>query len=298
MSGKFFRKFDGGFMLKETHTSEPFKVFDEINTPDIHVYNNVSLPHNKKQTIRCSDPVFITHLIPQYIHFLVDSIGAYLYIKQFVPKLELKIFLRNSGGLTDAQREVLNIISAKNNVQIINEKDNTYIYDQVYDFPQESQYRKYPTCNSTNKLFPPVRDKFLSYAKGDETYEKIFISRAETAKSDRSIENEGDLDLFFKSIGYKVLYLERLTFSEQINYFVNAKYVAGIIGTGLTNTIFCNPGTKVISINTDCTYSWNGWARIADQFSLDYTELSFNYCTPTSAETLISRLKKLSESIF
>lgn len=285
-------------MLYENYTSEPFKTFDDPDTPDIHVYSNVSIPHNVKQNLRYSDPVFIMNLTNQYIHFLVDNIGSYLYIKQFVPKLELKIFVKNAAGLTTAMREVVNLISNKNNVQIIDVKNNVYIYDQLYDFSDGSNFRRDPPSNATNKLFLPVRENFLQYAKGTESYEKIFISRAETPKTGRSIENEGDLDEFFKGMGYKVLYLERLSFLEQMHYFINAKYVAGIMGTGLTNTIFCKPGTKIISINTDCEYFWTGWSRIADEFDLSYMELSFNHCTPTSAQKLITRLEEFNGSIF
>jgi hypothetical protein len=298
MNTKFFQKSDGGFMLNEVHTSEPFKVFDDPKVPDIHVFKNVSIPHDKKQMLRCSDPVFIMNLTSQYIHFLVDAIGAYLYIKQFVDKLELKVFVKTVGGMTTAMKEVLDLISKKNNVQIINIKDNAYIYDQVYDFANGSIFRKEPPSNSTNELFPPVRENFLKYANGKTTYEKIFISRAETPRTGRTIENEGHLDDFFKEMGYKVLYLETLSFLDQMYYFANARYVAGIMGTGLTNTIFCKPGTRVISINTDCEYFWSGWSRISDEFGLYYTELSFNNCIPTSAERLINRLKELNGSIF
>lgn len=298
MNTKFFQKSDGGFMLNEIHTSQPFKIFDDPSTPDIHVYENVSIPHDKKNILRYSDPVFIMNLTSQYIHFLVDSIGAYLYIKQFVDKLELKIFFKNSSNMTEPMREILDLISKKSNVQLIDIKENVYVYDQVYDFANGSVFRKDPASNSTNKLFPPVRENFLKYANGKTTYEKIFISRAEAPKTGRSIDNEGHLDDFFKEMGYKVLYAERLSFLEQMYYFANAKYVVSIMGTGLTNTIFCKPGTRIVSINTDCEYFWTGWSRIADEFSLYYTELSFNNCIPTSAERLINRLKEFNGSIF
>ena len=38
--------------------------------------------------------------------------------------------------------------------------------------------------------------------------------------------------------------------SEKIGLFKSAKYVAGAIGGGLANVLFCKPGTKVLSINS------------------------------------------------
>lgn len=49
-------------------------------------------------------------------------------------------------------------------------------------------------------------------------------------------------------LGYKPVYLEDLSFAEQISLFNNARYVIGLHGAGMTNIIWCESGSRVLEI--------------------------------------------------
>ncbi|WP_375293375.1 DUF563 domain-containing protein [Siccirubricoccus sp. G192] len=74
------------------------------------------------------------------------------------------------------------------------------------------------------------------------------MSRADAPT--RQIVNEAVLLEAFADLG-----LERVAFSElplrrQMEVMAEARFVIGAHGAGLTNTIFCRPGTAVVEINT------------------------------------------------
>ena len=75
-----------------------------------------------------------------------------------------------------------------------------------------------------------VYDKIVDYEKGDL--------------------NEDEVVELFKKYGYKEVFCETLSMKEKIGLFRYAKYVAGCIGGGMSNVLFCKPDTKVISINS------------------------------------------------
>ena len=114
----------------------------------------------------------------------------------------------------------------------------------------------------------------------------------------RSIKNVQIFESYFKDKGYEVVFLEDLSFEEQANIFYNAEEIVSVIGTGLTNTIFCDPGTKILAINTSPDkYFWSGWCRISKEMQLNYTDISLVSET-NEAEDLINKLKSINDYNF
>jgi len=99
-------------------------------------------------------------------------------------------------------------------------------------------------------LLPLVRKGFLHAAEKvkftKQMPERIYISR-DKAKY-RKIANEDELNNFLEHEGFTRVFLEELSFIEQLTLFKNAKIVIGPHGAGFTNIIFSNPGLKVIEI--------------------------------------------------
>lgn len=76
--------------------------------------------------------------------------------------------------------------------------------------------------------------------------ERIFITRQEAAY--RHILNEEELITCLKRFDIHPVRLETLSVLEQAALFSQAKVVVAPHGAGLTNLVFCQPGTKVIEI--------------------------------------------------
>lgn len=83
-------------------------------------------------------------------------------------------------------------------------------------------------------------------------YSKIFVSRKTfTSKGGyRGLINEDELIAGLTTLGFKVVEPELLKFEDQIRVFASADIVVGLAGAGMFNTIFCKPGTRVISIES------------------------------------------------
>lgn len=79
---------------------------------------------------------------------------------------------------------------------------------------------------------------------------KIFISRMDNYNA-RKIINEDEVFLLFEKKGFKRYILSNLTLTEQILLFNNADIVVGEHGAGLSNILFCKPGTQVIELFHD-----------------------------------------------
>jgi len=98
--------------------------------------------------------------------------------------------------------------------------------------------------------------------KGSEiSEEKVYISRRTWTQphnpnigtdytQKRKCVNEDEVVDIFNKYGFKEIFCENLTMKEKVGLFRNAKVVAGASGGGMSNVLFCENDTKVISINS------------------------------------------------
>lgn len=105
-----------------------------------------------------------------------------------------------------------------------------------------------------------VRNKFLSLPELEavdysKLSKKVFISRKDT--SIRQMINEDEVFEHLKAYGFTRYTLSEMSFLQQVALFSNADTIIGAHGSGLTNILFCRPGTKIIEIfqtRGDCTF--------------------------------------------
>jgi len=96
---------------------------------------------------------------------------------------------------------------------------------------------------------------------------RIFIARA--GRRARGIVNEKDLLRSLEPLGFERIRLEALPLLEQVSLFQQAECVVGPHGAGLTNLMFCRPGTQVIEIGTPYR-PWSCFYEIAHHSGLAY----------------------------
>ena len=97
--------------------------------------------------------------------------------------------------------------------------------------------------------------------------EKIFITRSKV--SGRYIINEAEVFAELEPAGFKLIKLEELTWSEQINLFHNAKQIISPHGAGLANLVFCAQSPRVIEIFHSKYVHWCFW-KLAKLIGADY----------------------------
>ncbi len=82
---------------------------------------------------------------------------------------------------------------------------------------------------------------------------RIFISRIRRSRepdAPRGLINEAALAAALGELGFVTLEPETLPAIGQIQLFAQAEMIVGLSGAGMFNTVFCKPGTRVVSIES------------------------------------------------
>ncbi len=100
------------------------------------------------------------------------------------------------------------------------------------------------------KLFITRRDvnKRLEELSSNPDYEHLI--------SERYFE-DSKLETYFTELGYTSLALEELSYEKQLQYFMSATHIAGVVGAGFSKLFVSNPGTKLIEIHAIPIYGFN-----------------------------------------
>jgi capsular polysaccharide biosynthesis protein len=86
-----------------------------------------------------------------------------------------------------------------------------------------------------------------SYPKFDLILgKKTYVSRKNFP--DRNVLEEQQIEEYFKSLNYDIVYFENLTILEQVRICQESEKIVCLYGTNLLNCGFCSNKTKVISI--------------------------------------------------
>jgi capsular polysaccharide biosynthesis protein len=118
-----------------------------------------------------------------------------------------------------------------------------------------------------------IRQLFLKHIKHHNIKnEKIFIDRSDSTFNHNQIQNYIEITDILKKFNFKTVKLSNFSFDEQIELFFNAKEIIGAHGAGLTNTIFCKPGTKIIEFNTP-TFKCDLFKNISKINNLNYNSI-------------------------
>lgn len=102
---------------------------------------------------------------------------------------------------------------------------------------------------------------------GIEPHRRVFVSRARAAR--RRLANEADVWPLFEQAGFERVFLETLTFDEQVRLMAETRVLAAPHGAGLTNMMFCPEGTHVIEI-ADLSFPNPNFYALASAMGLPY----------------------------
>ena len=209
-----------------------------------------------------------------YYHWLFDILPRiYLLEKSgLMDKIETFVFPELKY---DFQRESLLKIGFPLD-KILEIKPNEYLEAKEMIVP--SLPSKLGTVNKWSLDFLSSR---LGKHSSKKESNKIYISRKNA--NQRKLLNEDEIINFLRVEGYLIVFAEDLAFEQQITLFANADVVISPHGSGLSNIIFCSPGTKVIELFYGDFIVPCFWL-IAQQLKLEYysgfSRVSDNHTTP------------------
>jgi hypothetical protein len=103
--------------------------------------------------------------------------------------------------------------------------------------------------------------------------DRIFLARGHG----RRAYNQDELLAIAERHGFRPVYPERLTFREQVETLTGAAFVIGPSGAAFANTLFCQPGTRLLSWLVPQYAGFCSYANIA---TVTGSELRYLFATP------------------
>ena len=100
------------------------------------------------------------------------------------------------------------------------------------------------------------RDKLIYIARGD-------------SRRNRKVLNEQEVIEILKQHGFEICYLSGMSITEQSRLFNSAHTIVAAHGAGLTNLVYCEPGTRVLELFPE-TYVTHVFCDISSKRGLDY----------------------------
>ncbi len=129
-----------------------------------------------------------------------------------------------------------------------------------------------------------LRNRFINNHTKDNNFpSKIYIDRSDSpvnTKQMRKVTNEKELLELLKKEGFKVVTLAKMSFTDQVKTFHNAKIIIGLHGSGLANLVFCNSRAKIIEFkNNENVKQYENLAKINNLVykSIVSEPLKFNF---------------------
>ncbi|WP_176225234.1 glycosyltransferase family 61 protein [Methylomagnum ishizawai] len=114
-----------------------------------------------------------------------------------------------------------------------------------------------------------LREKHAASELGSPATDKLFIARAEGGN--RQLANRDAVEAVFADHGFEIFRPELWPFVEQIKKLARAAVVAGECGSGMHNTVFCRPGTRVGVLQSSANLSFlQGQIALHAQHDLYY----------------------------
>ena len=177
-----------------------------------------------------------------YFHWMVDVLPRIELLRRSGRDLaEIDWFLVNSCE-HQFQRESLRILGIPEE-KVLESDRLPHIQATELIVPSFAGYLGWPPGWAMDFL----RREFLKGIIPSSSYPKrIYISRSKARY--RRVLNEEDVVEVLEQFGFVSILPESMSLAEQIAHFYHAEVIVAAHGSGLTNTIFCRHGTKVIEL--------------------------------------------------
>jgi hypothetical protein len=277
--------------------------------------------HNLKTSdsqdlVKYDGQVYLFPMFLPYGHSLMDVYAQYKILKLKYPDLKPVLFEDSSRGFLAVHNNISkDLMTIFNESTVIDIKDG-YLFEQViafFDVSDTLPIRRYvPFCGcymgtekcGTTEWFKynylaidTIRKDFEEYIV-PRKFRNIFISRErynqkylerinELRSQQRFYKDEKQLEDFFKSEGYEIVYAEDYGLIDQIKLFSEAKTIASVAGAGLFSLLWSNKNTKVIEIMTNPLYRYH-FKEFGEHVGVNYIQVDSRN---DSFQNMIAKLK-------
>ena len=290
--------------LKPGVEFDSFKTYDHTENT-IYEFGNVRYSQkNSKETIRKLKGTYLPIVpCPHYFHFIKEYLGSFLYYRKHIdPKAKvLWIDCYWPGDEFHNTQEPI-----QKTLEMLSDNDIPFTFIHLNDmFSHNIEIEKVAVIYDTSAFvvsssFPhfdqfkhtnnaEVRDFFSPLMKKDISYpKKVYVSRRKVSESlqrqnkknhiSRYNEDhvENALEDFFVEKGYSVIDFSGMKLEQQIMHMYNATHVAGLMGAGTWNGIFCDNGVNYICLKTHKWFHHEYNKDIESVIDLNYSLVDIN----------------------
>jgi hypothetical protein len=154
-------------------------------------------------------------------------------------------------------------------------------YSTIHHFNEFRNFifRRYDIPTKPPHNFPQIllikRDDRIPLI--DDPYLTSINTNITTGKERREIDQIDRLSEHLEHAhgsNFRALYLERLTFEEQVRYFHGASFIICAHGAGMSNMFFCEKGTTIFEVV--CGREWEFFDVISATLSLNHIKCDTN----------------------
>ena len=191
-----------------------------------------------------------------YVNLMVPTESVYgHWLFELIPKIEAAIRLGYSDrkfiiSWRTPMKEQLDIILRAYGInpetQLVRGFDHPTLYERVAFMPHRNHYPYWKSPKVTEVLEDLGRR--LS-PKPRKRRRRLFVTREDA--SDRQIQNIAEIESLLAARGFEKVTSASLPFNEQVSTFQEAEIVVGVIGSALSNIVFCKRGTPIVFLSTE-----------------------------------------------
>ena len=144
-----------------------------------------------------------------------------------------------------------------------------------YNMPQSSPQPSPQLSPQPQSILLIKRDDRIELI--DDPYLKKLNDNIKTGKERREIDQIDKLEAHLEQnygSNFISLYLERISFEDQVRYFHNASFIICAHGAGMSNMLFCKKGTTILEVL--CGRNWSFFNVISNTLSLNHIKCEDN----------------------
>ena len=231
------------------------------------------------------------------------SFNYYHWIVELLPKLEFltklperyqkyPLLVSEDAVGIPSFKETLDLLRGRHEIVVL-KRDSSYVVDElVYiNSPNTLPFNLFGNtkfnCSyvaidsmSIDYLRKAALEKYKATATHQNHRKKIFLCR----KSGRRNYNENEVFSYLAEFGFVKVFMEDLSFPDQVRTIYHADYIIGPTGAAWTNIIFCRPGAKGLCWMAEEYGDFSAYSSIAGIIGVDLRYFTYKAAVRSAGE--------------
>ena len=184
--------------------------------------------------------------ISNYGHWLVDDLprlkALELYLEHNDDRNVIILLTSYSSIIDNVRLETIRMHPKLKDIEVcFLDISQNYRFEFVYYVSPVSYHPEIKLRSSLNY----IRDTYAPLV-GSTSKLKLYVTRKST--TGRRVANTEEIEAFLVQHGFDVVDCSSLSFKQQLEYFVNANVIVGVMGAAMTNCIFSPKGAMQIHL--------------------------------------------------